>query len=61
LPTTLAGDVDRHARLEKVGFLLDFGVDGSGLFMKYLSRDSGYYSDVGVSELPSSTRSAVSP
>ncbi len=38
-------------RLEKAGFLLDFGVDGSGLFMKYLRRGSGYYIDVGASEL----------
>jgi putative flavoprotein involved in K+ transport len=38
-------------RLEKAGFMLDFGVDGSGLFMKYLRRGSGYYIDVGASEL----------
>jgi len=31
--------------------LLDFGDDGSGLFMKYLRRGSGYYIDVGASEL----------
>ena len=31
--------------------MLDFGVDGSGLFMKYLRRGSGYYIDVGASEL----------
>ena len=35
----------------KAGFLLDFGDDGSGLFMKYLRRGSGYYIDVGASEL----------
>ena len=29
----------------------DFGEDGSGLFMKYLRRGSGYYIDVGASEL----------
>ena len=44
-------DADLYARLEKAGFLLDFGVDGSGLFMKYLRRGSGYYIDVGASEL----------
>jgi len=44
-------DADLFSRLEKVGFLLDFGVDGSGLFMKYLRRGSGYYIDVGASEL----------
>ena len=44
-------DADLYQRLEKAGFLLDFGVDGSGLFMKYLRRGSGYYIDVGASEL----------
>ena len=44
-------DADLYARLEKAGFLLDFGEDGSGLFMKYLRRGSGYYIDVGASEL----------
>ena len=44
-------DADLYARLERAGFLLDFGVDGSGLFMKYLRRGSGYYIDVGASEL----------
>ncbi len=44
-------DADLYSRLEKAGFLLDFGADGSGLFMKYLRRGSGYYIDVGASEL----------
>ncbi|MEY8877096.1 MAG: flavin-containing monooxygenase [Leptothrix sp. (in: b-proteobacteria)] len=44
-------DADLYARLEAAGFLLDFGDDGSGLFMKYLRRGSGYYIDVGASEL----------
>ena len=44
-------NADFYARLEKAGFLLDFGADGSGLFMKYLRRGSGYYIDVGASEL----------
>lgn len=44
-------DADYYDRLEKAGFLLDFGEDGSGLFMKYLRRGSGYYIDVGASEL----------
>ena len=44
-------DADLYGRLEKAGFMLDFGVDGSGLFMKYLRRGSGYYIDVGASEL----------
>lgn len=44
-------DADFYARLEKSGFMLDFGDDESGLFMKYLRRGSGYYIDVGASEL----------
>ncbi len=44
-------DKDFYARLEKAGFLLDFGEDDTGLFMKYLRRGSGYYIDVGASEL----------
>ena len=44
-------DADFYARLEKAGFKLDFGDDESGLFMKYLRRGSGYYIDVGASEL----------
>ena len=47
-------DADYYARLEKAGFLLDWGTDGSGLFVKYLRRGSGYYIDVGASELISS-------
>ena len=38
-------------RLRRRGFMLDWGEDGSGLFMKYLRRGSGYYIDVGASEL----------
>lgn len=44
-------DKDFYQGLEKAGFMLDFGDDGSGLFMKYLRRASGYYIDVGASEL----------
>src|ERR1700682_796155 len=47
-------DADFYARLEKAGFMLDFGDDNSGLFMKYLRRGSGYYIDVGASELVAS-------
>ncbi len=46
-----ARDADFYAKLEKAGFMLDFGEDGSGLFVKYLRRGSGYYIDVGASEL----------
>jgi putative flavoprotein involved in K+ transport len=44
-------DQDFYDRLEAAGFQLDWGEDGSGLFMKYLRRGSGYYIDVGASEL----------
>jgi putative flavoprotein involved in K+ transport len=47
-------DADFYDRLEKAGFQLDWGEDGSGLFMKYLRRGSGYYIDVGASELVAS-------
>ncbi len=44
-------DKDYYDALRDAGFDLDFGVDGSGLFMKYLRRGSGYYIDVGASQL----------
>ncbi|WP_030622133.1 flavin-containing monooxygenase [Streptomyces sclerotialus] len=44
-------DADFYARLAKAGFAHDWGDDGSGLFMKYLRRGSGYYIDVGAAEL----------
>lgn len=44
-------DADLYERLQQAGFLLDWGDDGSGLFMKYLRRGSGYYIDVGASDL----------
>jgi putative flavoprotein involved in K+ transport len=44
-------DADFYYRLEKAGFRHDWGDDGSGLFMKYLRRGSGYYIDVGAGEL----------
>ncbi|HEV7206788.1 MAG TPA: NAD(P)-binding domain-containing protein [Jatrophihabitans sp.] len=44
-------DRDFYLRLEKSGFLHDWGDDGSGLFMKYLRRGSGYYIDVGAADL----------
>ena len=47
-------DKDFYDRLEAAGFELDWGEDGSGLFMKYLRRGSGYYIDVGASELVAS-------
>lgn len=44
-------DAKLYRGLKKAGFMLDFGEDGSGLFMKYLRRGSGYYIDVGASQL----------
>ena len=44
-------DKDFYERLEARGFRHDWGADGSGLFMKYLRRGSGYYIDVGVGDL----------
>ncbi len=44
-------DAEFYDRLERAGFQLDWGEDGSGLFMKYLRRGSGYYIDVGASDL----------
>ena len=44
-------DAEFYARLGKSGFLLDFGEDGSGLMMKAFRTGSGYYIDVGASEL----------
>lgn len=47
-------DKDFYDRLESAGFWHDWGDDGSGLFMKYLRRGSGYYIDVGAAELVAS-------
>ena len=44
-------DQEFYDRLEKAGFDHDWGDDGSGLFMKYLRRGSGYYIDVGAADL----------
>lgn len=44
-------DKDFYDKLRQRGFLLDFGDDDSGLFLKYLRRGSGYYIDVGASQL----------
>lgn len=44
-------DADFYRQLADAGFLLDFGEDESGLFLKYLRRASGYYIDVGASQL----------
>lgn len=44
-------DAAFYDRLRAAGFLLDFGEDDTGLFMKYVRRGSGYYIDVGASDL----------
>ena len=44
-------DKEFYEALEKAGFMLDFGADDSGLFLKYLRRASGYYIDIGAADL----------
>ena len=44
-------DAEFYNELKKVGFELDFGADNTGLFMKYLRRGSGYYIDIGASQM----------
>jgi putative flavoprotein involved in K+ transport len=53
-PTTdkiRAADSGFYAGLAKAGFKLDFGDDDSGLMLKYMRRGSGYYIDIGASQL----------
>ncbi len=51
--TKQAKDLDRDLLegLERRGFKLDFGVDGTGWQFKYLTRGGGYYFNVGCSDL----------
>jgi putative flavoprotein involved in K+ transport len=44
-------DAAFYDRLTAAGFLFDFGVDGTGIAGKYPRRASGYYIDVGGSDL----------
>ena len=44
-------DADFYARLAAAGFKLTFGEDDTGIGPMYLRRGSGYYIDVGASEL----------
>ena len=44
-------DAAFYERLAAAGFLLDFGEDGTGLMAKALRTASGYYIDVGASDL----------
>ena len=49
-------DADFYARLEAAGFMLTFGEDATGIGPMYLRRGSGYYIDVGASDLIASGR-----
>ena len=44
-------DSELLAGLERLGFKLDFGEDGTGWQFKYLTRGGGYYFNVGCSDL----------
>ena len=46
-----ARDAEFYDRLRAAGFLLDFGPDETGLLMKAYRTGSGYYIDVGCSQL----------
>jgi cation diffusion facilitator CzcD-associated flavoprotein CzcO len=51
--TRRAAETDKPVldALERVGFSLDFGEDGTGWQFKYLTRGGGYYFNVGCSDL----------
>ena len=40
-----------YKALTDIGFVLDWGEDLSGLHMKYMRRGSGYYIDIGASQM----------
>jgi len=44
-------DADFYAALQAAGFVIDWGDDDTGLFMKYVRRGSGYYIDIGASQM----------
>jgi len=46
-----AEDSEFYARLRATGFLFDFGEDETAIAGKYIRRASGYYIDVGASDL----------
>ena len=52
-------DRDLYERLGKAGFMYHFGDDGSGIHTSYIRRGSGYYIDVGASELIASGKIAL--
>jgi len=51
--TQLVAEDDKEmlTGLGKAGFKVDYGYEGSGLFMKYLISGGGYYIDVGCSRM----------
>ena len=53
LATAHARELDKPLldQLERKGFRLDFGEDGTGWQFKYLTRGGGYYFNVGCSDL----------
>ena len=57
--TIRAQDAAFYDRLAASGFALDFGEDDSGLMMKALRTASGYYIDVGASDLIASGQIAI--
>ena len=44
-------DAAFYKALTDAGFVIDFGDDDSGIFMKYVRRGSGYYIDIGASQM----------
>ncbi|MFM8747443.1 MAG: NAD(P)/FAD-dependent oxidoreductase [Aestuariivirga sp.] len=56
-----ARDADLIGRLNAQGFMTDYGPDGSGLMMKALRTGSGYYLDVGCSDIIASGGIKVKP
>ena len=54
-------DAAFYKRLEEAGFMLTFGEDDSGLLTMYLRRGSGYYVDVGASDLITDGRVRLVP
>jgi hypothetical protein len=57
--TEIAQNMDKELLdgLERRGFKLDFGEDGTGWQFKYLTRGGGYYFNVGCSDLIVKARS----
>ncbi len=54
-------DASYYEEIEKAGFRIDFGVDGTGFQMKYMRTASGYYYDVGAMEMVVDGRIKVQP